>query len=196
MPDQPNYDEKYEQTGSAHPSDSPVNPYAATDTPLNFDPSQSGARLPGDNTMVQRITVLAILTFVAAGFEVLMAVMLMLMPLLFMAVDIRENGQRPVGQEQMMLYASIGYGVAGALILAIALLRIFAGMKLMKFEGKKLYLVSIFLGLLPAMTCYCAPTALGIFIFGLIVLLNAGVDRAFTMRRSGLPPQEIRRHFQ
>ena len=48
---------------------------------------------------------------------------------------------------------------------------------------------------LPALTCYCAPTSLSAMVYGLVVLFNTDVIQAFQMAESGMPPSEIRAHF-
>ena len=43
--------------------------------------------------------------------------------------------------------------------------------------------------------CYCLPTAIGLFVYGLIVLLNEPVKRAFAMGEQGRTAAEIQNHF-
>ena len=41
-------------------------------------------------------------------------------------------------------------------------------------------------------TGYCAPTAIALLIYGLIIYLNDDVRRAFEMGEQGYPPEHIK----
>ena len=51
------------------------------------------------------------------------------------------------------------------------------------------------LSILTIAGCYCLPTAIGLFIYGLIVLLNPSVKRAFEMGEQGYSANKIQNHF-
>jgi hypothetical protein len=51
------------------------------------------------------------------------------------------------------------------------------------------------MGLLTLLTCYCFPTSLGLFIYGLIVLLNDSVKLGFELADRGYSSAEIKRAF-
>jgi len=52
-------------------------------------------------------------------------------------------------------------------------------------------LVGLITGGLGLITCYCAPTSLGVLIFGLIVYLNPTAKYIFSLGKNGLNQREI-----
>ena len=98
----------------------------------------------------------------------------------------------PVGFEWMMLAV---YGSMGLISLVIGVLGIWAGIRMMRFRGRTFGIVALSSGLLSIAGCYCLPTAIGLFVYGLIVLLNEPVKRAFAMGEEGRTAAEIQNHF-
>ena len=91
--------------------------------------------------------------------------------------------------------AALLYVVTGLVIVIVGGLNIFAGLKVKNYRGKTLAIVALAAGLLTSVTCWCAPTALGLLIYGLIVLMNEDVKRAFEMGEQGYSPQDIQRNY-
>ena len=91
--------------------------------------------------------------------------------------------------------AAILYVVVGLVIAVVGGLNIFAGLKVKNYRGKTLAIIALAAGLLASLTCWCAPTALGLLIYGLIVLMNEDVKRAFEMGEQGYSPQDIQRNY-
>ena len=87
------------------------------------------------------------------------------------------------------------YGSMGLVSLVIGVLGIWAGIRMLKFRGRTLGIVALSSGLLSIAGCYCLPTAIGLFVYGLIVLLNEPVKRAFVMGEQGRTAAEIQNHF-
>ena len=98
----------------------------------------------------------------------------------------------PPGMEGFLLAF---YGVNGVLLLSTGILGIWGGIRIMKFRGRTLGIVTLSAGLLSILSCYCFPTALALFIYGLIVLLNPQVKQAFEMGKQGRSPADIQNHF-
>ena len=98
----------------------------------------------------------------------------------------------PVGFEWMMLAI---YGSMGLVSLVIGVLGIWAGIRMMRFRGRTFGIVALSSGLLSLAGCYCLPTAIGLFVYGLIVLLNPSVKHAFEMGEQGHSANEIQNHF-
>ncbi len=98
----------------------------------------------------------------------------------------------PAGFEWMLLAI---YGSMGLISLVIGVLGIWAGIRMLKFRGRILGIVALSSGLLSIAGCYCLPTAIGLFVYGLIVLLNEPVKRAFAMGEQGRTAAEIQNHF-
>jgi len=92
-----------------------------------------------------------------------------------------------------------GLGVI-LLILAIPValcggVRITAGIYNLRFRRRGLGLIALGLGLLTLATGYCAPSAIALAVYGLIVYVNEPVIAAFQMAESGRTPAEIRAAF-
>jgi hypothetical protein len=67
----------------------------------------------------------------------------------------------------------------GFLALAFGILKIVAGVRNRRYRGRGLGLVALASGVLTSGTCYCAPTALALLIYGLVVYLNPDAVAAF-----------------
>ena len=83
----------------------------------------------------------------------------------------------------------------GVFALAVAILHIVAGIRVLKYRGRGLIIVTWLLGLLASITIYCAPTSIGLAIWGLIVFLNPAVKTAFKMVEDGMEKREVERQF-
>lgn len=139
--------------------------------------------------MVNQVRVLAILMFVQGGLESLMGAMLLIAGPA-MLLDRSGPGPKPP--------AALGAIIAlmALPILAAAGLKVAAGVFNLKFRKKALGLTAVISSVVPMFTCYCAPTALALLIYGLIVLLNGEVAQAFEMAAQGSTPEQIRAAFQ
>ena len=78
---------------------------------------------------------------------------------------------------------AIGFG---AFVLVIGILHIVAGIRVLKYRGRGMIMATWLLGLLASITIYCAPTSIGLAIWGLIVFLNPAVKTAFKMVEDGM----------
>jgi hypothetical protein len=76
-----------------------------------------------------------------------------------------------------------------------SVLRIVAGVYNLRYRRRGLGLAALGIGLLTLVTGYCAPTAIALAIYGLIVYVNEPVVLAFRMGASGRTPAEIRAAF-
>ena len=56
-------------------------------------------------------------------------------------------------------------------------------------------IISLSVSLLTVFTCYCLPTAAGLFIFGLIVLMDNSVKVGFDLAERGHTNAEIQQAF-
>jgi len=172
------------------------NPYSFQETP--------GAELPSDmqRGLVHHVPALGILTIVQGGLVTLLGLFLtglaILVPYLLNA-----NGGfggpagmqgRPMPPEARWVMMA-AYGVSGILAVALGVLNIVGGVRMLKFRGRIFGIVSLSVGLLSIVGCYCFPTALGLFIYGLIVLLNEPVKRAFEMGAEGATSADIQSRF-
>ncbi len=174
-----------------------------THNPYNFQESPS-AQLPADmqRGLVHHVMALSILTIVQGSLVTLFGFGLLAMALVMPAMLKAQAGMprqagmpapaMPAEFEWMMLAL---YGSMGLVSLVIGVLGIWAGIRMLKFRGRTLGFVALSSGLLTIAGCYCLPTAIGLFIYGLIVLLNEPVKRAFAMGEQGRTAAEIQNHF-
>lgn len=145
-----------------------------------------GPRL-GDSAYVRQIMVICILLFVQAGLELLMGVLLLLggsmMGSIFNSIPQQPN--RPGPPAGLVSAVTTGYIIAGLILAAIAILRIMAGILNLKYRSRGLGIVAMSVGLLPVLTIYCAPTAIGLMVYGLIIYLNPDSKQAFDLGNRG-----------
>lgn len=78
-----------------------------------------------------------------------------------------------VGTMALMAFLHVGVGA----------LQLLAGLRLWKYQGRGLGIAAAVIGVITVVGCYCAPTSMGILIWGLIVLLNAAVAERFASAR-------------
>jgi hypothetical protein len=149
--------------------------------------------------MVSHVQVIAILMIVHGSLTALMGVLCgALGPAMFALMRLEEqNAQRPPDPaDQTMLTAmSVVYGVGGLLLLIVGVLTLIGGIRALKFRNRTFVLVALFANALPVFTIYCTATALAVLIYGLIVMFNDDVVRAFQMAEEGASPAQIKEHF-
>lgn len=167
------------------------NPYAASAS-IGY----GGTRPPsGSPAMVNQIRVVAILTIVhgvlacAAGlmyvaFGVLMPFLMPTMP-----EGPPDGGFRPGSAPPAWIY--LVYFAMGLPALIGGAVQIFAGWRNYDLRNRTLGIVAVVGGVVASTTCYCAPTAIALTVYGLIVLLNNGVAQAFAWRAEGVTADEV-----
>jgi hypothetical protein len=101
---------------------------------------------------------------------------------------------QPAGGPPPALFAVI-YGVYGGLIALCGLLNAVAGFRVMSFRNRVLGLVALFSNIVVFMSCYCVPTAIAMMVYGLVVLFNPDVTRAFELVARGATPEEALGRF-
>ena len=179
------------------------NPY--TPSPAASRPGGAGAVRLSDvqsRGMVGQIPVLGILMIVQGVFILLMSLALgfyaFLMPIMFRSMReeaAKQGGNAPPMPQEMETWMMVGLGVGAVFVLAIAVATILAGVRVMKFQGRTFAIVTLCLGMLMCLTCYCAPTQIALSIYGLIVLLNGPVSDAFRFAEKGHSAREIQQAF-
>ncbi len=149
--------------------------------------------------MANQIPVVAILMIVQGALELLMAGLLyfaaIFLPTLF--DQMQQNpafgpAARPEDREMMRTLVPLIYGSMGTAALIAGVLHLIAGIRNVSYRGRTIGLVALFLGLVSIGTCYCAPTTIGLTVYGLIVYFNAQSVRAFELGQQGLRSAEIR----
>ena len=150
--------------------------------------------------MYNQVPIVAILMIVQGALEFLMGgflvVMAIIVPPMMEDMMRRQPGGPPPGMPFMpadfATFAMAIYLAMGVAGLLAAPLRIIAGIRNLLYRGRTLGITAMFVGLLSGLTCYCAPTSLGVLIYGLIVYFNQQTARAFEMGEQGMSGREIR----
>lgn len=83
----------------------------------------------------------------------------------------------------------IGAGVAGFLA---GLFAIVAGIMNLQYKWRGFGIFALLFGFLASATIYCAPTAIAMGIYGLIVYFNSDVSRAFQLVKQGHTPRQVK----
>lgn len=90
---------------------------------------------------------------------------------------------------------AVMYGGLTVLAAGCGTLRIAAGIFNLRFRRRKLGMAAHLIGLTGVLTGFCAPTAIGLAIYGLIVYWNDSVIAAFEMGDRGRSAADIQRAF-
>lgn len=144
--------------------------------------------------MVRHVPIVAILMIVQGALETLMGLGLVGMGAIFPTIMEMDQQAAPPGgppPEAMSWILLAVYGGMGLITLVAAILHIVAGVRNYKFRGRVLGLVALGGGMVTMITCYCAPTAVALGVYGLITYLNPEVNHAFAMGASGKKRDEI-----
>jgi hypothetical protein len=152
----------------------------------------------GSGGLGSHIRIVAILMMIQGGLELMMAVLLLIMggmmPGVFGAMGAgapagpRQPPPPPVNMGWVLGGIYLGLGVV---LLVGAVLKLVAGWRNFYFRGRVMGFVALSSGLVTLLTCYCFPTALALFIYGLIVYLNGQSTRWFALGARGAVVDEI-----
>lgn len=177
------------------------NPYQ----PPGFDPKyfqdqHYGPRYVADPGYgyVSQVRVVAILNCVQGGLEIPLGLILGAVAAFIpfaVQMDKQAGGGAGGPPEEMKWIVGGAYGLIGAALLISGTLRVVAGIQNFRFRWRTLGMVSFFLGLGSMIACYCAPTSIGMLVYGLIIYLNPAVKAAFEMGKQGMSGEEILARF-
>jgi hypothetical protein len=168
------------------------NPYATPETVM-----ATGKAASSRSDMVRHVPVVAVLMVVQGVAELVMALFLVGMAFalpIMMKSQLGQQPQPPAGPtpEMMSSIMTVMYVAFALMVLCGAILHIFAGLRNFAFRSRVLGIVALIVGMLTTlMTCYCAPTAVGLGVYGLICYLNPQVTEAFTAVNSGSTKQQV-----
>jgi len=178
-----------------NPYQSPQSPFAPGSQPAGMPP------YPRPGRLVHHVRVVAILMMVQAGLEVLAGIGLIglgaFMPQ-FMAAHMESmpQGQQQIQAPQEFFWVMFAvYGGMGLVALVAGILHGIAGIRNYRFQSRRLGIVAVSVGLLTLFTCYCLPTAVGVAVYGLIVLLNREVAEAFALVETGHALDDVLARF-
>jgi hypothetical protein len=145
---------------------------------------------------VNQVRIVAVLNAVQGGLEVAVGLLLTAAGGIISALGASIGaGRGPFANrpepEMPPWVVGVIYLAIGVPILLIGALRIFAGVQNFRYRGRTLGIISMIVGMASVFTCYCAPTGIGVLIYGMIVYLNPAVIAAFAMGQQGASGQEI-----
>ena len=144
-------------------------------------------RRPLGRGLVGHVPIVAGLMVALGALEGGLALLFILFALVSLTIP-RNSGANPE------LLAAL-YGSLAVVVGSCAILRVAAGVYARRFRRRNLAMVALGLGLAAAFTGFCAPTAIGLAVYGLIVLFNESVVAAFDLARGGKTRAEIEAAF-
>ena len=160
---------------------SPSNP-----SPGNYSPPSGYSLPPRRPGLVKHVRVLAILMIIQGALECLLGLLVLSVGPLAITGALPKD---PSGPPPVIIGVfAVGLGL---LLLASGGLLIFAGIKNRRYRSRTLGLVALGAGAVSIITIYCAPTAIGLLIYGLVVYLNGDVRRAFELGEQGATSDQI-----
>lgn len=173
----------------SNPYESPEGAYAPP-TPGNMAPGNRGGQL-SDSSLVRQVKVLCILTFVQAGLELLVGIALMFLgPLLTDVISAAaKNDPNPPPAEFFTIFSTV-YLVMGLVAVMVSVFRVPAAVLNINFKARGFGIAAYIFGALTIFG-YCWPTAIALTVYGLVVLLNQDVKRAFALGKQGYTRQQI-----
>ncbi len=163
-----------------NPNPKSENPYATPISSQAYNPGGPYAHgaYPPHDSFPQQVPVIGILMIVQGCLELLMGLFLLGMAVFFPVMLAMEQGVDGPGDPPMWLFLAI-YGVMGLAVAIPGVLRIFAGFSAYRFRRRMLAIVTNCVGFMTVFTCYCAPTAIALGVYSLIVFLQPSVVHAF-----------------
>jgi hypothetical protein len=163
-----------------------------------------GVPLSPGRGLIGHVLVVAILMIVQGVLEAVMGLFLFgmafVVPML-MQTELQRSGgptggPSPAQFQWIQWIMGSVYGGLGLLLLVVATLRIVAGLGNMKYRRRVLGMGAMLGGMATVFSCYCAPTAIALAIYGLIVYFNPQVTLAFAMGQSGIQKDVIEATFR
>lgn len=151
-------------------------------------------------TLVKHIPAVGILLIVQGAMEILASLFVLLYGLLYGALAtvplLDEKMAGEPGSEGMALVfggAGVIFTLGAIAVFALGCLKVVAGFFNHRYRKRTLGLVALGSGFISIVTCYCAPTAVALAIYGLVVYLNEQSIEAFAMGESGMSSDDILR---
>ena len=166
----------------------PTGPPPSAYPPPGYQGYPPYGRVPRASSKVMQVTTLAVLMIIQGALEALIGLVLLVMgPAMLSTMPSMSRSD----QEALGIMSAV-FIILGLLILLTAGLKIVAGIKNLKYRGRSLGMAALISSIVSMMTGYCAPTAIALVIYGLIIYLDNDVRRAFEMGEQGVPPEQIK----
>jgi hypothetical protein len=139
--------------------------------------------------LVGHVPIVAILLLVQGGLELAFG----LFCLMFAALSFVLPPEAMGGMDARVM--AVLMGIVGGTGAACGALRILAGLSNWNYRRRMLGITALGVGLASMFTGYCAPTAIALAIYGLIVYVNESVVAAFELGSQGRSKAEIQAAF-
>jgi hypothetical protein len=178
-----------------------ANPYTAPAAGGGPGGDHAGDAAAGPG-LVRHVMPVAILMIIQGAVELLHAVVFLALTVAVPAMlpDLpADAGAAPAGAAASRTFV-VGmimavYGVMGAGGLIAGVLHVTAGIFGLQFRRRTFGIVALAFGMASITTVSCAPTAIGLAVYGLITYLNPAVVAAFRLGDAGVPAAAIRSRF-
>ena len=152
--------------------------------------------------MVRQVPIIGILMIVNGVLCILYGFVQMAMGPFMQSIFAMRGAQAPPQQraqmqqvQEMMKIFTYVYAAMGIANAAGGVLNIAAGIPALRYRRRIFVIVGLFANIATFASCYCMPTSLGLMIWGLIVMFQKDVDKAFEMGAVGHSVDEIKRRF-
>ena len=171
------------------------NPYEAPKSPENPFGEQFPDTQPQSAGLVNQVQIVCILMIVQGALVTCMGLFYVGYAFVFPAVFRAMEASAPAGAQappaEMTWIMMAVMLVIGIPVLLSGPLLIWAGIRNLRFRGRVLGLVALIASVVTVVTCYCAPTGIGLMAYGLIVYMNPEVIQAFQMGERGASRNQI-----
>lgn len=142
--------------------------------------------------MVHQIRVVAVLLMVHGVLAFAMGLLYIGMGLLMPYVTSASGGPFRGGNQQLAFQTMFWvYFAMGGPALIAGGVQVVAGWRAYDLRSRRLAIAAVLSGVIASSTCYCAPTAIMMAIYGLVVLLNSTVAQAFAWRAEGAAAHQV-----
>ena len=107
----------------------------------------------------------------------------------------RKQFEADMPPEAMKFIMIIAIVVAGAIGI-LAAMHFIAAYYNYQYLRRTFGMIVLGLGFLSVMTCYCAPTSIGLGVYGFIIFANPAVAHAFKLRKDGMSKNDMLGQFR
>jgi hypothetical protein len=143
--------------------------------------------------MVSQVKVVAVLMIVWGAISTLVGLLIAGFVPFMMVVE--NSRPRPGRDDTGLTVMLVLFLIAGLIVITVGILHVIAGIRCLKFRGRVLAMVALFSNIPIVLTFYCSMFAIGMAVYGLVVMFNSDVARAFEMADQGVPPEDIEKEF-
>lgn len=166
---------------------------------LDFRQASPGPGGVGPKSQVEQVNLLGIFSIIQGVLVLVYALFIVMYGFFFQQMDqFMPAEQAKEFREQFKEVSSIvmlGVVILGGGFGLMGIGYIVAGIQAIRLKWRIFNMVVLLAGIASSISCYCAPTAIGLTIFGLIVLLKPAVIQAFEMRKTGMSKPDVLNQF-